>query len=241
MPDISAPLPDKELYIRQVIGTLLYYARAIDPTILVALSKVASRQSQPTVDLLATTNRILQHVHDHPNVILTFQASDMQLVAHSDASFNSESKARSRTGGFFFFANKSYVPGRTPNGGVLAHTGIIPVVVASASEAEYGALFNNAQLAKPIRNAAQFLGYPQQKTKIICDNESAVGIANGKVKLKRSRSFDLRFHWIKCREAQKHFEITWASGKLNHADFFTKVHPSSHHKKERQIYIKDSS
>ena len=94
MPDISAPLPDKELYIRQVIGTLLYYARAIDPTILVALSKVASRQSQPTVDLLATTNRILQHVHDHPNVILTFQASDMhhsipnQKHAHAQGDFS---------------------------------------------------------------------------------------------------------------------------------------------------------
>ena len=34
--------------IQQIIGTLLYYARAIDMTLLAALSTVASQQSKPT-------------------------------------------------------------------------------------------------------------------------------------------------------------------------------------------------
>ena len=85
--------------------------------------------------------------------------------------------------------------------------------------------------------AAAFLGYNQHETPIISDNQAAVGIANNKVKPTRSRSFDLRYHWIKCRVEQKHIAIYWASGTLNNADFFTKVHPASHHKKERLTYV----
>ena len=35
-------------YIQQVLGTLLYYARAVNPTMLVALSAIASEQASPT-------------------------------------------------------------------------------------------------------------------------------------------------------------------------------------------------
>jgi hypothetical protein len=46
--DDSPPL-DKvgQKFIQAVTGTLLYYARAVDPTILVALSAIASQQAKP--------------------------------------------------------------------------------------------------------------------------------------------------------------------------------------------------
>jgi hypothetical protein len=122
---------------------------------------------------------------------------------------------------------------------VLSTTTIIPVVVASASEAEYGALFYNAQMAEPIRHAAKFLGYPQISTIIICDNNSAVGIAKNIVKPKRSRSFDLRFHWIRCRQKQQHIDVLWRPGADNLAVFFTKIHPNNHYSNTRTVYVTD--
>ena len=49
-PDTSPSVLDKErkLRIPQIVGALLYYARAVDMTILVALSAIASQKKSPT-------------------------------------------------------------------------------------------------------------------------------------------------------------------------------------------------
>ena len=47
--DTSTKLgPKEQNFIQQVMGTFLYYARAVDATILVALSAIASEQAAPT-------------------------------------------------------------------------------------------------------------------------------------------------------------------------------------------------
>jgi hypothetical protein len=51
--DATKPISkDEKKCIQQVIGTLLYYGRAVDDTILVALSSLASAQSTPTKDTM---------------------------------------------------------------------------------------------------------------------------------------------------------------------------------------------
>jgi len=48
--DASALLPDdRKRRIQEIVGSLLYYARAVDNKLLVALSAIASRQAQATV------------------------------------------------------------------------------------------------------------------------------------------------------------------------------------------------
>ena len=44
-----------EQYIQQVVGSLLYYARAVDLTILFALSAIAAEQSSPTTNTMQRT------------------------------------------------------------------------------------------------------------------------------------------------------------------------------------------
>ena len=46
-----------------------------------------------------TYNAILDYVATQEEAVLTYHASDMKLAAHSDASYLSEPKARSRAGG----------------------------------------------------------------------------------------------------------------------------------------------
>ena len=47
--DISSLLGKKDLkYTQQVVGSFLYYARAVDPTILMALASIAADQVAPT-------------------------------------------------------------------------------------------------------------------------------------------------------------------------------------------------
>ena len=49
------------------------------------------------------------------------------------------------------------------------------------------------------------------------------------VKMKRSKSIDMRFHWIRDRIKQGHFVVTWIKGANNLADFFTKALPVNVH------------
>ena len=111
------------------------------------------------------------------------------------------------------------------NGPLQANSSIIPTVCTSASEAEYAALYKTGQLALWLRIILEELGYPQPPTIIFCDNAVATGIANDSVKLKHSKTIDLRYHWIRDQVSLGHFIILWRHGACNKADFFTKPTP----------------
>jgi hypothetical protein len=48
---------------------------------------------------------------------------------------------------------------------------------------------------------------------------------------------DMRFHWLRDREAQDQLRIHWQLGKTNLADYFTKHHPPAHHVSVRSQFL----
>ena len=48
---------------------------------------------------------------------------------------------------------------------------------------------------------------------------------------------DMRMHWIRDRIQQGQFKVYWKPGQQNLADYPTKHHSGSHHKKVRPIYL----
>ena len=101
---------ESKKYIRQVLGTFLYYARAVDPTMLVALSAISSEQAYPTRATMKKVDQFLDYAASREQSVLTYEASDMVLEVHSDALYLSESKARSRAGGHFFMSKDVSLP-----------------------------------------------------------------------------------------------------------------------------------
>ena len=151
--------------------------------------------------------------------------SDMQLCAQGDASYLSETKARSRAGGILYFG---LTPHQSINGTIEYIRGVISTVCSSVFEAEYAALFLTD---RAITNACLILhdlGHKQKATNIVCDNSCAVGIANDTVKQRRSKAIDMRYHWIRDQVRQGKITITWAEGAANLADYLTKAHPVHH-------------
>jgi hypothetical protein len=108
-PEDTSPslLPASIQFLQQVIGTLLYYARAIDNTMLVAIGSIASAQNNGTEATMQEVTHLLNYCATHPSAVIRFHASDMALHVHSDASYLSASQARSRIGGYFFFERKN--------------------------------------------------------------------------------------------------------------------------------------
>jgi hypothetical protein len=163
----------------------------------------------------------------------------MILYVHSDASYLSEPKARSRVGGYFYLGNNNEPADIIkPNGPIHIESRVMKNVMAAASEAEIGALFHNGQEAAHIRNILREMGREQTKpTRITTDNSTADGFANKRTKIKRSKAMDMRFYWVQDRVAQNQFLIHWQQGENNHGDYFTKHHAPSHHTKMRPIYL----
>jgi hypothetical protein len=124
----------------EIIGTLLFYARAIDNTMLVALNALASQQAAPTQTTMDHIVHLLNYAATYPDATVRFRASSMVLWVHSDASYLSEPPAKSRYGGFFYLSDKAPTigpktgdPQPTLNGPILAVTHILKEVVASAA------------------------------------------------------------------------------------------------------------
>lgn len=237
-PESIAPLLDKQgtTRIQAISGTFLYYGRACDPCILPALNEIAAEQAKPTTDTIAKTEMLMDYLHTYPHAVIRYHASDMILKITSDAAYLVQPKARSRAAVHYHLGwhNSDRTNGTVD---VLCQT--LKNVVASAAEAETGGIYIGGKHACSMRAALEELGHPQPRTgsPFETDNNTAQGILNSKMRRKLSKSFDMRYWWMKDRINQGQFNLKWAPGKFNLADYFTKHHPPWHHRKMRYKYL----
>jgi hypothetical protein len=126
------------LNIQKVTGSVLYYARAVDPALFVPLNDIATEQTKATEKTQAAANQLLDYLAAHPDATIRYHASDMILRIHSDASYLSVSHARSLLGGLFCYGEKPPKEDNL-NGSLLNVASAIKNVVASAADSEVGA------------------------------------------------------------------------------------------------------
>ena len=94
VPDDTAKINDDQIkLIQQVTGVCLYYGRAVDDTILPALSAIASEQSNGTKRTMEKAIKLLDYLATHPAAKVRFHTSSMVLNIHSDAWYLSELRA----------------------------------------------------------------------------------------------------------------------------------------------------
>ena len=136
-------------------GTFLYYAIAINNTILPVLSNIASDQSKAMTNTEKQVAKILKYLASNPHTEIQYRASGMQLSMHSDASYISVSQARSRASGVHFLSEGPPDPDNpeknpTTNGILLVVCNIMCNIMASAAGEKYGTIFVNSQTSVPI-------------------------------------------------------------------------------------------
>ena len=91
----------------------------------------------------------------------------MKLTVHSDASYLSEPKPRSRAGGHFFLSRETSISGN--KGAVLNIAQIIKHVMSSATEAELAALYIMAREAVYIRIILGEAGHRQSPSNTVAN------------------------------------------------------------------------
>jgi hypothetical protein len=109
--------------------------------------------------------------------------------------------------------------------------------MASAAEAETGGVYGNAQEALACRISLLALGHPQPATPLKTDNSTANSFVHANIKQRRSKTWDMRWNWLRDKATHEQLRIYWDKGVNNDADYFTKHHPPAHHLAERPRYV----
>jgi hypothetical protein len=234
----SPALSDKDVNkLQQLTGTLLYYARAVDPTLIMTINVLASEQSRATAVTADKVIKLLNYCNTHPETKIRYHASDMVLHIHIDASYLSEREAKRRAGDFFYMGSSTNTSKKLTNRAILIISTVLKHLTSSATEAETGAVLINAKEGGVLLTTLEELGHPQPPTPMETDNTTSTGYSNGTIKQKRTKAMDMRFYWIKDRVKQGQFNVYWGPGYQHLADYFIKHHSPVHHKRMCEIYI----
>ena len=186
---------------------------------------------------------MINYASMHSESITRYHVIGMILHTHSNASFLSEPGAKSRSGGCHYLSTASADPNKPPlkqpplNGPVHVECKTMRNVLASATEEELGALFVNYQIGAAMRMVLIEMGQAQPPTPAVTDSATGGGFFNDNIRQRRSISIDMRFYWVRDRVKQGKFLVYWIYGEHNLADYFTKHHPTSHHRAQRIIYL----
>ena len=118
--------------VRALVESILYYARAIDATMLPTFTAIASEQAKLSSTIFPQVDRLLAYAAAYPSKELLCHASDMKLMAQFDASYLSLSRGRSLDGGIRYLGREN-----EPTAMHVFTSSVLIVVAASVAAAEY--------------------------------------------------------------------------------------------------------
>jgi hypothetical protein len=227
-------LPEHLKRVQNIVRSILYYARAVDNKLLVALYAISAQQAKAMLHTEKLVKMLLNYIATYPNHGIVYRASDMVLCAHADAGYLNKTQSRSRAGAHIYLLEDNPTP--RFNSTVLTIATIIKFVMASDAEAELAALFIVAQEMIPLRQTLIDMGWPQPCSPIQTDKLTAVGVTNKTIVPKQSKMMDMRLWWLQSQGSQNQFCCYWDAGSKNWADYSTKHHPDIYHEAHRPTH-----
>eukprot|EP00804_Cyclotella_cryptica_P003481 CCRYP_002116-RA/>CCRYP_002116-RA protein AED:0.42 eAED:0.42 QI:0/0/0/1/0/0/2/0/336 len=204
----TAPALGKQqkTFVQEVIGVFLYYAWAVDCTMLTALGSLTTQQANPTKTTLHQVYQFLDYALSHPNAGVTYRASDMVLTPPTVTPLISQKGTHAAVP-----LGTSFFPKMT----------ITPTTMGPSSKPPCPP----RQSLNWAHYTSTHTKYPQPPTPIQTDNSTALGVVNNTIQPKRTKAMDMRFQWLLCHINHKHFWPYWQAGATNLADYITKHHP----------------
>jgi hypothetical protein len=95
-------------------------------------------------------------------------------------------------------------------------------VALSIAEAEYIAAGHCCAQLLWMRQNLKDYGYKVSKVPLLCDNESAICMADNPVEHSRTKHIDIRYHFLRDHQQRGDIEIVYVSTHNQLADIFTK-------------------
>jgi hypothetical protein len=198
---------------RSMIGSLLYLC-ASRPDIMLSVCMCARFQANPKECHLTAVKRILRYLVHTPNLGLWYpKGSKFNLLGYSDSDYAGCKVDRKSTSGTCQFLGRSLVSWSSKKQNCVA---------LSTAEAEYVAAGACCAQLLWMRQTLKDFGCQYSKIPLLCDNESAIKLANNPVAHSRTKHIDIRHHFLRDHELKGDIEIRHVSTEKQLADIFTK-------------------
>jgi hypothetical protein len=171
-------------------------------------------QENPKEVHLRAVKRIMRYLVYTPKFGLWYpKGSTFDLNGYSDADYVGCKIDRKSTSGTCQFLGRSLVSWASKKQNSVA---------LSTAEADYiGAGHCCTQLLW-MRQTLRDYGYKLSKVPLLCDNESAIRMADNPVEYSRTKNIDSRYHFLRDHPQKGDIEIAYVSTYNQLADIFTK-------------------
>ena len=93
-------------HVQSINSALLYYIRAVDPTMIPSLNKISTYQYAPTQDTLEKFNQVLDYAPTHLNATIWYYDSDVILMTDTDTAYLVIPKSHICISGHYYFKNR---------------------------------------------------------------------------------------------------------------------------------------
>jgi hypothetical protein len=198
--DTEGKSVDQKVY-RSMIGSLLYLC-ASRPDIMLS------------VFMGMCVKRILRYLAYTSKFGLWYpRGSTFDLIGYSDADWTGCKINRKSTSGTCQFLRRSLVSWASKKQNSVA---------LSTAEAEYIATGHCCAQLLWMRQTLWDYGYKLTKIPLLCDNESAIRMADNPVEHSRTKHIAIRYHFLRDHQQKGDIEIAYINTKDQLADIFTK-------------------
>jgi hypothetical protein len=159
--------------------------------------------------------RIFRYLVHTPNLGLWYpKGSTFDLLGYSDSDYAGCKVDRKSTSGTCQFLGRSLLSWGSKKQNYVA---------LSTAEAEYVAADDACCAQLPwMRLTLRDFGCKFSKGPLLCDNESAIKLANNLVNHSRTKHIDIRHHFLRDHEAKGDITLSHVSTDKQLADIFTK-------------------
>jgi hypothetical protein len=196
-----------------MIGSLLYLT-ASRPDIMFSVCMCARFQANPKKAHLSVVKIILRYLKHTPSVGLWYpKGATFELIGYSDSDYDGCKIDRKSTSGGCHLLGRSLVSWTSKKQNCVA---------LSTVEAEY--ITAGACCTQIIYMKQTLLDYGVvlEKVPLLCNNESAVKIANNPVQHSRTKHIDIRHHFLRDHVAKGDIILEGVRSEDHLADIFTK-------------------
>jgi hypothetical protein len=198
---------------RSMIGSLLYLC-ASRPDKMLSVCMCERFQANPKECHLMAVKRIFRYLVHTPNLGLWYpKGSTFDLLGYSDSDYAGCKVDRKSTTGTCQFLGRSLVSWSSKKQNSI---------VLSMAKAEYVAAGACCAQLLWMRQTLSDYSCEFSKIPILCDNESAIKLANNLVQHFRTKHIDIRYHFLKDHKAKEDIALRHVSTERQLVDIFTK-------------------
>jgi hypothetical protein len=203
---------DQKAY-RSMIGSLLYLC-ASRPDIMLSVCMCARYQSDPKECHLVAVKRILRYLVATPCFGIWYpKESTFDLIGYADSDYAGCKVYRKSTSRTCQFLGRSLVSWSSKKQTSVA---------LSTAEAKYVAAGQCCAQLLWMRQTLRDFGYNLSKVPLLCDNESAIRLADNPVEQNRTKHIDIRHHFLRDHQQKGDIDIYHISTDNQLVDIFTK-------------------